>query len=366
MKILRRIFIWTFVICIVSFVGLSVFIGLNGKRMAEAHLTKAFGRSTKIGNVSFLAPLGMRLNRLEIQDALHIKTADVQFGIPIILNKQFVITKVRVTEPVVIIQRTKDKQIVLGQESRESRGVSGEVDPDRKREISARSATHQNEKESVPGPVEGVFVNYLEIGNGKVQFSDFASGKEFQLTVEGLDLKAHSIGYPLQPVDATFDLTAKIFSPHIPFSGSRVEAKGWVNVIERNMEGSLKVIDPDGRLGLSADLKSLHNDMTVEGSINMGRLASGTDSQGSGGSSLEGFVLGALQSTGLEMSMDFSFKTKMDDFHIASLSVRGDVGYEGMKQDAGDGTKIDFRKIGEQFEAFGKQFYKKNIEPLSQ
>ena len=49
--------------------------------------------------------------------------------------------------------------------------------------------------------------------------------------------------------------------------------------------------------------------------------------------STEQFILGGLQSLAKEIAIEFSFKTKMDDFQIASVSFAGSLGYEIPSQD---------------------------------
>ena len=62
-----------------------------------------------------------------------------------------------------------------------------------------------------------------------------------------------------------------------------------------------------------------------------------------------------MQSSGLEIMLDFSFKTKMDDFQIASVSLSGNIGKSPGKEGSG------IEGIGKQFEEFGRKFYEEKI-----
>ena len=58
----------------------------------------------------------------------------------------------------------------------------------------------------------------------------------------------------------------------------------------------------------------------------------------------------------------FSFDTKMDDFHVGPVALSGEVGYSGEYENPAEALKEDFKRIGAQFEAFGKKLYRDGIE----
>lgn len=329
--------------------GSFVFIRFNGKAIIENRLSVAFQRPVSVRNVGISFPLSLRLDRLQVKDALKVKVVDVMISLPDFLHRQFILSSVKLQEPVLSIKRTKDSEIVLGEKPMEfSSQAESQEEPPQEPAVS-------EDKSKMP---VGLFVKFIEVENGKLHFSDQVSKNKFVLDMKEVSLKARSVAYPLKSQDSKFKLSARIYSDQIPFSGGKVESEGWVNIVGRNMESKAKVIDLNGNVSLAVELNSKNNNMNVKGTMNIGGKETQKRIEEQGVSSVEDFIFGAMGAAGVGVKMDFEFQTKMDDFRIEPVAISGTVGKEESFESIGEG----FKKIGEQFEAFGKKFYEENIK----
>ncbi len=157
--------------------------------------------------------------------------------------------------------------------------------------------------------------------------------------VEDIRLEAGDISIPLAAVHTNFKFWGRLAQEKNPLSGSRVESSGWVDWVKKDMEGTLRVVDPSGHAGLTAQAVAKNNDMTVTGDLKMTGLpvrqaglpsvARSTDAM-----AINELISGVLSAAGVEIGAKFSFKTKMDDLQIGNIAFSGKViaggGFEKM------------------------------------
>ena len=162
--------------------------------------------------------------------------------------------------------------------------------------------------------------------------------------VEDIRLEAGDILIPLASVHTNFKFWGRLVQEKNPLSGSRVESSGWVDWVKKDMEGTLRVVDPSGHTGLTARAGSTNNDMTVSGDLQMTSLPAGqaglpsvTRSQTA--TAVNELIFGVLSAAGVEIGAKFSFKTKMDDLQINNIAFSGKVvageGFEKMFSERG-------------------------------
>ena len=295
--------------------GLSIFIRQNGKALVEERLSAALKKEVHVGEAKVIFPFGLRFDNVQIKDALQAKALRIKFGIPLFFGSQFNIAKVRLTEPVFFITRSLDKKVVWGNAPQASVPAAVPVagQPPRLAVVAA----------SAPAQAQGIQIDYLEVDNGRVRFFDLLNSSE--VDVGQINLRAMAISLPARDLNTKFDLTALVMSDNVPFSGRKIEARGTVNVAAHDMDATVKMLDRDGSSGMSAHLKSIHNDMAVKGKINVGRFVSAVKTKSSKESSFEGFLANALKSSGVEIGLDFACQTKMDDFSCDKISMSGNV-----------------------------------------
>lgn len=334
MKFLKKILFLFFVLTLAVFIGLYFFLQYQGKDLLESNLSAVLKKNVRIGEVRILFPAGLRFDDVTIQDALKAKTVRFQFGIPLLMGKQIVISKVRLTEPVLSITRLKDKRIVWGKVVEEEPAAAAATPvAARNSDLLPPAGSRRNEIQG------GILIDRLEIGEGTIRFFNNTDGSEVGL--EKVDLKALSVSYPMKDVNTKFDLTAVLTGDRVPFSGQTMESRGWINVVKRNMDAGMKISDDTRGAGLVAHLKALDNDMQVKGKINVDQMIVQMKPKGSEETFLEDFLVAALKSSGVKIGVDFAFKTRMDDFNFNQMISSGAAAHVGQTPEPSSG---DFRR----------------------
>jgi len=338
---LRAVFSWLFILLVIAVVGLYVFVTRNGEEIARQRLSALLRRPVTVGQVRFIFPFGVRLDDLSVEGAFAVKTVRVQLELPVYYDRQAVISKMRLSEPVFFVQRLPDSRISWGgpDASPPEKAGAGGQDVE-------RSETDPEQRSRY-----GVLVQYFEVENGRVEFTDRRAGEGAGFQVTALSLKASAVSYPVKPVTSKFELNGELQSATIPFAGSKIDAQGQLNLGAKDMDVKVKVIDPDGRVSLTANLKSVNNDMAVDGKASFHKIGKKQGEQETSGLRSAEMVIGALQAAGLSADVNFSFKTKMDDFRIESLGLYGDVVYDGGDKKFQD----NMLNIGRQLESIGKK-----------
>ncbi len=325
MEILKKIFLVVFLMTVVLFVGVSLYIQRNGKVLVEQRLSAALQKEVHVGKAQLLFPLGLRFDNVEIKDALTAKILRIHLGLPLFFGGQFNIAKVKLTEPVFFITFSNEKKVIWGKINEANASQTAEVltlEPSSAPEILSPTKIKSS---------KGISINYLEVKEGKVEFLDQAHNNLVE--VGKINLKAMDFALPSRNMKTKFDLTALMISDNAPFAGQKMEARGMVNFVARNMDATVKVVDPGGNAGFSAHLKSLNNEMTVKGKINVRRFIAGIKTKDSKESSLEGFLADALESSGVDIGVDFTCQTKMDNFNCDKLGMSGNVVQSEQKTD---------------------------------
>ncbi len=343
MKRISKIFIGLFVFIIVVFWAASVVVNLYGKRMVESTLSQALQKTVTVKGVQFLFPFGVRVDGIDVKDIGQIEKVVIQLagGGP----QKIVLSEVKVINPdIVITQRDLPKAQPF------------EVVP----EITAvkdvlvfsnvKKYLSEDKGKTETKVKKQIIVKHLAVKNGQIQFKGFFPEKGWQPEAQKVSLTAHALSYPLQADETCFQVQGVVGGEDIPFLGSRVKGQGRVNFLKKDMDATLALIGNDGRVGLAADFKSIANDMVVTGSVKlaqMGRQSKMIDREESGA----GVVFDALGAFGVDVGMNFSFKTEMDDFKVGAVAMKGTVGYG---KDSSGNVKDELKSIGKQFEAFGK------------
>lgn len=323
MKLFIRIVIWFFVFLLVVYACLSVFFLRKGKSFLEERLTAYCHRPVKMGLVTVVPPFGLHVDNLEIPQIVKAKTVVVQFSIPKIFSQPVVLTDVHCYDASFPIIRPKEGRLFLeGLYLNQLAGTVGEVNP----------TTETKGKSAVGSTIKGVIIENFAVDNGQILFVDQSVAPARKVNLEKIHLRAHNVTIPLRPMKTKFDFTTVVISEAVPFSGSMVEAKGWVNFQDLDMDGAFKMRHPSSKEGVSAKVISVKNDLSVEGKINLGMLSATMKKKNVNDYSFEDFALGALQSSGLDIGLNFSFKTQMNNFKVDSIAINGDVSLkEGKK-----------------------------------
>lgn len=310
MEVLKKIFLFCFFGVVLLFVGLSIYIQKNGKALVEEKISAALQKEVHVGKARLIFPLGLRFENIEIKGALTAKLLRIHLGIPLFFDGHFNIAKIKLTDPVFFVTYSTEKKILLGDVA------SVLTTPI----TNAQPVLDDKKKAKVS---QGIIIDYLEIKGGKVKIFDQPHNNV--IDVGNVNLKAMEIALPPKNIKTRFDFTAVVVGDNVPFAGQKMEARGVMNIVSRNMDAMVKMVDPSGNSGFSAQFKSVNNDMVVKGRINVGRFVSGIKTKNSKESAFEGFLASVIESSGEDIGIDFTCPTKMDDFNCEKLGISGKV-----------------------------------------
>lgn len=346
MKLFRKIFILSLFLLGLFFLSAYLVVRLQGRAMLQAQLSQVLKQDVRIGAVSFRPPLGLRMEDIEVGDMLTIQLVRVNLGFPLTGQHKIMVHNLFVIKPVLTIRPPAPDLSA-------SAGPTADNGPQ-----GVPVTAPDNAASGTKPALLGVWINDFRVHGGRVSYVSTDPDDAAQVQLEDIGLRVSSMSFPLEPVAVKFKGTTRIVSEQTPFSGSVLRAEGWINWPKRDMDAAVKIIEKNDRVGLAVDLKSVNNDMTVAGTV---RVGGGPASGSEGGKgSLEDFVLGALQQTGVKFDLKMNVHTKMDQFKVTSLLIplSGQVSVSG----EGGSTKEDLRNIGKQFEDIGKKFYTENIQ----
>jgi uncharacterized protein involved in outer membrane biogenesis len=345
MRYFSRIFLAFFFIATALLVAAYIFVQINGHRMLTQKLNDVFVRPVTIGDVRLSFPLGLRIDDFKMEGAIAVKEVRIHFGILSLVRKTWHISSLALIDPVLTLERTAEKGVSFAEPPQQEASAAPE----------AVASGGQAEPPLVSSQVAQQFtfiVDNMLIRGGRISYADRSSEKGIKLRLKDLELFAKDLALSKQSLNTKYNLTAVLADSPLNFSGSRVESSGWINWHERNMDAELVLTDIAEQVALKAGLRSKNNDMTVKGKINIANLT-GARSQPQEGAqaSLQDLIFEGLQSSGVAITMDFQFATKMDNFQLGTVAVSGNVDYQQPKKSVIE----DFKNIGKQFGEIGKK-----------
>ena len=271
MNTFKKILIGCVVIIVLAAVAASIYVKMYGKALLERELGRSLQKEVRIGSVTYQFPFG-------------VSAGDVTIG----------------------------EDIRAGEVSVQVAPASLMAEPRRVTQLVVKSGTY----------------SYTGRGENPLRFR-----------VENIHLEAGDILIPLSSVHTSFKFDGRLAQPtgslredKNPLSGSRVESSGWVDWVKKDLEGTLRVVEPGGHAGLTARAVSRNNDMTVTGDLKLTGLPSVAQSRKA--AAVNDLIAGVLSAAGVEVGAQFSFKTKMDDLQISNIAFSGKViageGFEKM------------------------------------
>jgi len=348
MKFIRVIGVSLFLIVVFALLGVYIFFRLHGKELCEQKLSRALKRDVTITQVRFVFPLGLRLDEVTVQGVLKAKELRAYLGLASFVGKEIVLSHLTINEPLFALIKRQGSALSICDIGAANQPVEATA-------ALAIPLSHKFDNSSSTGPSKkggrAFLIEDMTVSRGRVDFFDFSKEEPFQATLDQIEAKASAIPYPLRSMDTKFHLTAFLKGAKIPFAGGRLETKGWVNILEHNMKGTLEIAEGSGRVQLSADVEAVNNDMTIQGRVDLSHLrTSPQEDTNTTSKSVDELILGALTNSGISLTANFNIKTKLDDIQLNTISFGGEVGTqkEGTLQES-------LKNIGKQFEDLGKK-----------
>ncbi|HQO59089.1 MAG TPA: hypothetical protein PLT76_10290 [Candidatus Omnitrophota bacterium] len=312
MRFLRIFSAVFFAVFLLFCLGLLFFIHARGKFLAEERFSKLFNKPVTIERIHLSWPLRLQVDDLVIPKVFSAKHVSFNMGFLFSSSPQIILSDVILQDAVIYY-------------------LSGEKSP--------ASSETENMPGSSPGqeglslapvssrlsPAWRIWVRNLLLHNGHFFYHRAKSERPFQFEIREMELKAAHVTYPPSAEKMRFDLTGRLVSARLPFSGNLVRLRGWLNYPALDMDAQVTILRQEGEEGVAAQVKSVNNDMTINGKINLGLLGQNLEHKPVDDVSLRDMVMGSLRSSGLELLVDFEIKTKMNDIQFDKMNFSGNL-----------------------------------------
>jgi len=326
MKIFKKLFAVLLLILILAFVGAWFYVRLYGKALIEESLKSALNRNVVLESVSYQFPLTLKAQNINIAHNVDdgqfflAKNIIAQLSFEALVQRRLVFRSVIFIEPVVIIEKIKSEEDTVDVQERRYGIIVPPV------QAEPNIAGDQSSVKSTQNKQEVVKINEFILKQGNIQYTNSSIDKDFSVAIEDVFLKVHNLTFPIEPGRSDFSISGRLVKKGNPLSGSTVEGSGWVDIVNRDMEAKIMVVEQDGTVGMTAEASSKNNDMSVKGDIKFQSIFPGMSGENSSDSgAVRDLISNALASAGVEIGAKFSFKTKMDDFRPEKISFSGSV-----------------------------------------
>ena len=328
MKFFKRFLVVFVAVILLSVVAAWLYVRVYGRTLIEAALNDALRRDVAIEKISYRFPLGVKVHNisvaqpLESSNSFKVKNIIAQLSWDTLLEKKWIFDSIVIVEPSVAIETVGDS-------------VKEEDDPDRRYGV----LIPPQQPDSPPGTVKmagaveardskgmDVFVREIVFQRGRFQYANRSINKNFFFALEDVFLKVHKLVFPLRAQRTDFHVLGRLVKEGNPLSGSSVKGGGWIDIISRDMEVEMEVVEEDGSVGMTAQAISQSNDMDVTGEVKFQNLLTNqVRNQLSQGTPMNDLITNTLASSDVKIGAQFSFKTKMDNFRPEQVSFSGKV-----------------------------------------
>jgi len=435
MKKIFKLFLVVIIFLLIVFIGACIFVGLKGKDIATAKLEEILNTNVEIGSINVSFPLDLKINNLDIENLLKVDEIHISFGVIDLLKRDIELPGLRLLRPQLIIRRTELGINLLGAtpdkysfsryvknqfipletnflagftptpESHVREGMDewlsgSEFRPPQERRnlerkdamgVSPWSFTGKNlvfaatekitsdTQEAVP---LNIIIHKLIVKDGKIKFIDKTLSPEvFQADIVNINIKAYKISFPPRPFNMTFDIAADILTGQDELSYSTINADGWINLIDKDMEADIAVTNLDGRyfypyykkflsrklksadVNFKSNLTAKNNDLTADCSLEIKDLLFDEPQiEELKDIKILDIIGGSIAQKSRDINLNFRVRTKLDNPKINSAQIRGavlDKVLEGVTSQPREETIKDVKDIGEGIKEIGKELEEK-------
>ncbi len=312
MRFLRIFFTVFFAVFLISCLGLIFFIHARGKPLAEERFSKLFNKPVTIERIHLSWPLRLQVDDLIIPKVFSAKHVSFNMGFLFSSSPQIVLSDVILQDAVIYYLSGEKVSAPVG-----TQNMSG-FSP-------GQAGLSPAPVFSRVSPAWRIWVRNLLLHNGHFLYQRAKSERPFQFEIREMELKAANVTYPPGDQKMRFDLKGRLVSSRLPFSENLVRLWGWLDYPALNMDAQVTILQRAGEEGVTAQVKSVNNDMTINGKMNLGLLGQNLEHKPVDAVSLSDMVMGSLRSSGLELLVDFEIKTQMNDIQFDKMSFSGNL-----------------------------------------
>jgi len=325
---IKKILIRLSIVILVLYGGFSVYLQLFAKGHISQMLSAAISKKVEIRHLIYRFPFELQAYDVVIDDIFSAEGLSVKFKKKIYSSQQINIERILLIGPRINILRNQKVQSgSTHQIEQENLPIfspeGGRVSIEKKRDdIFPELESKETDDFKYVVKIDNVLVE-----KGKVFSSVVFSGKDTDLRLENIDLKAESIFYPLKKEKIVFDFKGNFEKGSLPFPAGDIKCEGWVNILKKDMDVKINVFSEKGKRIFDSSLVSENNDVLVSGQLDSRDFLKRSNRQKEEQfSSVEAIASKALSFLNVDIGLKFSFNTKMDDFKITNIAFSGNVG----------------------------------------
>lgn len=324
MKLIKNILLTFLLIIGLFYAGATVYVKLYAKDTLTSALSSGFKQDVSIGQVHYQFPFGISAKTVTIGDLLKIDVLLAQLNPLAFAQKKYHITHLTFIRPSAVIEKTSDVPLIPEQTS-----------PGAQKEISSQSSSQPELNFEIStfiikdGRLDYTQTFAQPVDNNETPTALLSSPiKKLSINLKNIQSTARGLVYPPEARKTAFDFQAVLSAQESLFSGNIVKGSGWIDWLQRDMQGHIEVMQKDGQSNLIADIVSIKNDMQVKGRLAMKDFIKSEPApllQANETAPVNQLVVETLSSMGMDIGTDFSFSTKMDNFRFDRISFRGSV-----------------------------------------
>jgi len=300
---LYRFFIWLLFILLIVFGFLIYYFQHHEKELFLTALRSSLDQNISASDVDYDFPFGFSLDDFQIEGLIQAEKLTAQLDLSSLREKKLIIRELVLQKPAITWRMIRQS----------ASGTTAATPPETETPLPSS------------GPAEArLMIKKLQLVNGSLFVVNKNADQIFSFQLDNMQSQIDQLSFPLQAITTSFRLTGKLIKEGLPLSGSVVKANGWINIIQKDLEVNLLILENDGQAGLSAHAIAENNDMEVKGKIKTMNLFTNS-SEKPLESAVDNIVFNTLSSIGVEIGANFSFNTKMDNFSIGQITFSGNV-----------------------------------------
>ena len=325
-RVLTTLIVLVVLLAVVFFFAAQIYIAAEGKTIVADRLSRAFARDVEVKDVRYEFPFSVAVEGLRIPGALEVPRGLLTLGFPRLSSRQIVFSEILLTAPRFALERPAGSPLswrwLAGIGGRESSKKDRATAEDRDESAPAERSVFSTMTNAGEG---GIYAEEVRIKNALIDFIDYSYESPQKVRLENVSLSLRNIFFPLRPGRTGLKVSGRIKEAKAFLKGSRFNMNGWIDPAQKDLDLDLNIADDKGATLLEADLASKANDMLIKGRMTAGGLSPKKEE-----GPLPGGVWQALKGADIGMDLNFSFRTKMDDFRIERISVQGEFNLEGL------------------------------------
>ncbi len=285
------------------------YLKANGKDILTRAMEKQLGIKASFRSLEIFYPLTIRVREVAIQDYGTARELRISPSLLHLFSSQVFFSRIEIIEPDLIVRRKKDSGALWISQVPVSQSVP------------AKEGFVTNKEPNIL-----IFeAQKIIVRDGRITvFESFRNESKFFAQLQGLQVEIKNFSFPfIKPERIEFRAQGNLSGFDNRFSGEEMQTFGWVDFYSKDMSAQLRLMGLDQSLGLEAEAVSANNDMTVKGKINLSFQTKTSSRKPK--ANVGDLFMQAMQSSGINMDLNFQFKTKMDDFKMGQIAVSGAI-----------------------------------------